>query len=100
MISDVPQHDDVELSASVSNDTIVGSSTDGVRDSAQTVSHSKQEVALKASDSPMIGSSESAKHQWNSNCRTMFLHRILRFQRDGYSWIFVEEPPGLFQLQP
>ena len=61
MISDVLQPDDVDSSAAVSNDTIAGSSANGAWDSAQTVSHAMQDVALKASDSPMIGSSEMDK---------------------------------------
>ena len=61
MISDVPQHDDADFSAAVSNDTIAGSSANDAWDSVQTVSHAMQDVALKASDSPMIGSFESDK---------------------------------------
>ena len=61
MISDVLQPDDVDSSAAVSNDTIAGSSANGAWDSVQTVSHAMQNVALKASDSPMIGSSKMDK---------------------------------------
>ena len=56
------QHDDADFSAAVSNDTIAGSSANDAWDSVQTVSHAMQDVALKASDSPMIGSSESDKN--------------------------------------
>ena len=61
MISDIPQHDAVDFSATVSNDTGAGSSANGAWDSVQTVSHVMQKVALKASDSPKIGSSEMDK---------------------------------------
>ena len=61
MISDVPQHYDVDLPASVSNETTGGLSEDGARHSVQTVSHSTSEVALKASVPPLFVSSESDK---------------------------------------
>ena len=61
MISDIPQHDEVDFSAAVSNDMITGSSANDAWDSVETVSHPKQDVSLKDSDSPMLGSFESDK---------------------------------------